>query len=113
MGVKVAKATVPRAKESPKVVAKAKSKEKEKDAEAPTRRTVKRTPTCLGGMPTLLQWGPIQSPQAGSKTRGLGPVSKCKRNKNKEPSVAAKRGRVQPPPTLPLQADGAKASQRV
>ena len=77
---------------SPKDEAKAKAKSKAKleDAEALTARTRTRTRTGPGKAPTLHQGRPTLSPLEGSKTRGLRPNRKHKRNKNKELSLATK-----------------------
>ena len=92
MAVKEAKATVARARGSRNDEAKAKRKAKVEDAEALTTRIRTRTRTSPGEAPFLRQGGPVLSPLEGSKTRGLRPVPKRKRNKNKELSVATKMG---------------------
>ena len=62
------------------------------DAEALTRRIRIKTRIGPGEIPILRQGGPILSPLEGSKTRGLLPIPKRKRNKNKELSGATKMG---------------------
>ena len=96
-------ALVRRARGSLKVEAKAKAKSKARgeDEEALTGRTSIRTRTGPGEKPTLCQGGPSLSPLEGSKTRGLRPVPRHKRNKKKELSVATKMGTSPTPVNIP------------
>ena len=102
-----ARAMARRVSGSPKDEAKAKAKCKAKveDAEALTRRTRTRTRTRTrpgpGETPTLHQGGPTLSPLEGSRTRGLRPVPRRKRNKNKELSAATKMGTSVTPVNVP------------
>ena len=87
-----ARAEARRARGSPKddARAKAKSKAKVEDAEAVTGSIRTRTRTGLEEIPTLHPGGSALSFLEGSKTGGLQPVPRCRRNKDKELSVTMK-----------------------